>query len=82
MQSLTRLQVAELCQRPHVQVLKVKGVGLSAGEVAHGLLVDHAHAAQLHQRTEQQRNLSEGEEKDTVRLLSQTFCPRLLSNHY
>lgn len=53
----TRFQVTELGQGPHLQILQLKGIGLPSGQIPQRLLVDHAHAAQLHQCTEQQGNL-------------------------
>lgn len=56
---LTRLQVAELGQRPHLQMIQVEGVGLPAGQIPHDVLIDHTHTAELHQGTEQQGDLTE-----------------------
>lgn len=57
--SLTRFQVAELGQRPHLQVFQVKGVGLPACLVPRGVFVHHAHAAELDQSSEHERDLTE-----------------------
>lgn len=54
---LTRLQVAELSQRSHLQMLQVERISLSARQIPHHVLVDHADASELHQRSEQQRHL-------------------------
>lgn len=54
---LTWLQVSELGQRAHLQVLNVKGFGLSPRQVPDKLSADHAHAAQVDQGTEKQRHL-------------------------
>ena len=54
---LTWLQVAELCQRAHLEVLQVKGLGLSACKVPHQMPVDHTDAAQTDQGPQQQRHL-------------------------
>lgn len=51
-EGVTWLQVAELSERPHLQVIQLEGVGLSASQRPHHLLIDHAHAAELHQRPE------------------------------
>lgn len=59
--SPTRLQVAELGQGPHLQVLQVVRLSLPAAQVPDQLLVDHAHTAQLYQGPEQQRDLGERE---------------------
>lgn len=55
----TRFQVAELGERPPLQMLQVKGVGLPACQVPHGVFVDHADAAELHQSAEHERDLTE-----------------------
>lgn len=56
---LTRFQVAELGQRPHLQMLQVKRVSLPAGQIPHNMFIDHAHTSELHQCTKQQRDLRE-----------------------
>lgn len=53
----TWLQVAELGQRAHLQVLEGKGLCFPARQVPRQLLVDHTHTTQLHQGPEQQRDL-------------------------
>ena len=55
----TRLQVAELGQTSHLQMLQVKSVSLPAGQVPHNVLIDHTHTSELHQCTKQQRYLRE-----------------------
>lgn len=54
----TRFQVAELGQRPHLQMCQVEGVGLPAGQIPDHMFVHHANTSQLHQCTEQQGDLS------------------------
>lgn len=54
---LTWLQVSELGQRAHLQVLDVEGFSLSPCQVPDELPADHAHAAQVDQGTEEQRHL-------------------------
>lgn len=54
---LTRLQVGELCQRAHLQVLDVEGVSLTARQVPGELPADHADTAQLDQGPQQQWHL-------------------------
>ena len=54
---LTWLQVSELGQRAHLQVLNVKGFGLSPRQMPDELPADHAHAAQVDQGTEEERHL-------------------------
>lgn len=54
---LTRFQVAELGERPHLQMLQVKSVSLPASHIPHNMFIDHAHTSELHQCTKQQRDL-------------------------
>lgn len=55
----TRFQVAELGQRSHIQMLQIEGVSLPASQIPHNVLVYHTHTSQLHQRTEQQGDLTQ-----------------------
>lgn len=55
----TWFQVAELGQRPHLQMLQVKRIGLPAGQIPHNMFIDHTHTSKLHQCTKQQGNLKE-----------------------
>lgn len=57
--SLTRFQVAELGERPHLQMLQVESVSLPAGQIPHNMLINHAHTSELHQCTKQQWDLKE-----------------------
>lgn len=59
----TRLQVTELCQRSHLQMLQVKSVSLPAGQIPHNMFIDHAHTSKPHQGTKQQRHLEEAQLK-------------------
>lgn len=54
---LTWLQVGELGQRAHLQVLDVEGVRLTAHQVPDELPADHADTAQLDQGPQQQWHL-------------------------
>lgn len=56
---LTRFQVAELGERPHLQMLQVKSVRFPAGQIPHDMFIDHAHTSELHQCTKQQWDLKE-----------------------
>lgn len=56
---LTRLQVAELGQRPHLQVLQVERIRLPAGQIPHNMFVDHTHTPEPHESTKQQRHLKD-----------------------
>lgn len=60
----TWLQVAELRQRAHLQVLESKGLCFPARQVPRQLLIDHTHTTQLYQGPEQQRDLDRAERWD------------------
>lgn len=58
-EDLTWFQVAELGERPHLQMLQVKGVSLPVCQISNHMFIHHTDAAKLHQRTKQQRDLRE-----------------------
>ena len=62
--SLTWLQVAELGQRPHLQMLQIKSVRLPAGQIPHYVFIDHTHTSKLHQSPKQQGDLRERKDGD------------------
>lgn len=58
-EELTWFQVAELGERPHLQMLQVKGVRLPVRQISNHVFIHRADAAELHQRPKQQRDLRE-----------------------